>query len=225
MRVFKAKGQCKIEFAGENIGFMAMAKSLVHRPIEEGVIMEKVAHPICPFNLYFEGDEDKCNESKCDYQLFNRSCSSACKVVDTIVKEPNQKRKNYKYTFQARMIDVCRSIINKLFDKAISNHYTHQQIVDGSSELWTSRAYKDLSSQNKHYISGYRDCRMNLLEYDHIVWKVYHPTLGLIESKDVPKDDWSIIISEKSNFIWKNTINDMPYDKTAEERMNENANE
>lgn len=43
----------------------------------------KVKHPICPFNLYFEGDEDKIDLSKCDFE--NRSCTNAC--------DPNSTRR------------------------------------------------------------------------------------------------------------------------------------
>lgn len=38
----------------------------------------KVKHPICPLNMYFEGDEDECNTDKCNFE--NRSCTEACKL-------------------------------------------------------------------------------------------------------------------------------------------------
>lgn len=129
-------------------------------------------------------------------------------------------KKNYKFNFQMRMRNACVSIINTIFDSALNICCTHEQIVSRLTvELWSSDLYKVLTSGYQYYIQGVCDCRMNLLEYDHIVWKMYHPTLGLIESKNVPKDDWGIIISEKSNFVWKNT-NNIPYGKTAEERNN-----
>ena len=51
------------------------------KPIEdmttkELIEMKNVKHPICPINMYFEGDEDKCDVSKCDFE--NRSCTEAC---------------------------------------------------------------------------------------------------------------------------------------------------
>lgn len=209
MDVFKPERQCTITFL-KAFGHM------VYKPIEEGVIMEKVAHPICPLNMYFEGDEDKCNESKCDYDLNTRSCSSGCKI--------KLKRKNYKFNFQMRMRNACVSIVNRIMDSALRMCYTHKQIVNRLTiELWGSDSYKALSSDYQHYIQGYCDCRITLIEYDHIVWKMYHPDLGLLESKDIPQGDWDKIISEKSNFIWKNTKDNKPYGVTAEERMNENA--
>lgn len=38
--------------------------------------MKTIKHPICPLNLYFEGDEDKIDLYKCDFK--NRSCTNAC---------------------------------------------------------------------------------------------------------------------------------------------------
>jgi hypothetical protein len=38
--------------------------------------LKEVKHPICPLNMYFEGDEDKIDLDKCDFQ--NRGCSNTC---------------------------------------------------------------------------------------------------------------------------------------------------
>lgn len=43
-------------------------------------ILGNVKHPICPINHYFEGDEDKCDTSKCDYNTDFRNCSEACRI-------------------------------------------------------------------------------------------------------------------------------------------------
>ena len=40
---------------------------------------EKVAYPICPMEIYFEGEEDICNTKKCDFDPDTRSCSEGCK--------------------------------------------------------------------------------------------------------------------------------------------------
>ena len=42
----------------------------------EAVNQDNVPYPICPLNMYFEGDEDKCDTSKCDFE--NRTCTEAC---------------------------------------------------------------------------------------------------------------------------------------------------
>lgn len=43
--------------------------------------LENVKHPICPLNMYFEGDEDVCDTNKCDYMLDGfRGCTEACKI-------------------------------------------------------------------------------------------------------------------------------------------------
>ena len=41
---------------------------------------EEIKHPICPLNLYFEGDEDKCDNSKCDFDTERRECSTGCET-------------------------------------------------------------------------------------------------------------------------------------------------
>lgn len=50
------------------------------RPIGSSCIhsscIHKVKHPICPLNLYFEGDEGKIDLNKCDFE--DRHCSNAC---------------------------------------------------------------------------------------------------------------------------------------------------
>lgn len=37
-----------------------------------------IKHPICPLNMYFEGDEHKFDPSKCNFK--ERSCTQACKI-------------------------------------------------------------------------------------------------------------------------------------------------
>jgi len=44
--------------------------------------MDNIKYPICPINLFFEGDEDKCNASKCDWDLETRTCWLGCKVEE-----------------------------------------------------------------------------------------------------------------------------------------------
>lgn len=39
-----------------------------------------IKYSICPINMYFEGDEDKCNISKCDFNIEFRCCHQTCKV-------------------------------------------------------------------------------------------------------------------------------------------------
>jgi hypothetical protein len=41
---------------------------------------ENVPYPICPLNMYFEGDENKCDTNKCDFDTDTRSCTEACKI-------------------------------------------------------------------------------------------------------------------------------------------------
>ena len=41
-----------------------------------------IKHPICPINIYFEGDEKKCDTSKCDWDIEDRSCSQMCEIKD-----------------------------------------------------------------------------------------------------------------------------------------------
>jgi len=38
--------------------------------------IDNVKYPICPINLYFEGDNIK--EDKCDWDIDTRQCTEAC---------------------------------------------------------------------------------------------------------------------------------------------------
>jgi len=68
--------------------------------------LNDVPHPICPLNLYFEGDEDKCDVSKCDFDLETRSCSHGCRInvkelqeeVDRIKPQPKEETDIDNYT-------------------------------------------------------------------------------------------------------------------------------
>ena len=54
-----------------------------------------IKHPICPINCYFEGDEDKCDVSKCDWNMEMRSCTEACRIrgdenMDNVEQKTNE---------------------------------------------------------------------------------------------------------------------------------------
>lgn len=40
---------------------------------------EDIKYPICPINLYWEGDEGKMDPDKCDFDTNTRTCGEACK--------------------------------------------------------------------------------------------------------------------------------------------------
>lgn len=42
--------------------------------------MKDVRYPICPLNLYFEGDEDKCDQNECDYDCLGL-CTQSCERI------------------------------------------------------------------------------------------------------------------------------------------------
>lgn len=44
----------------------------------EDIKLEDVKYPICPINLYWEGDKDKIDDSKCDFDPETGICSEAC---------------------------------------------------------------------------------------------------------------------------------------------------
>ena len=44
--------------------------------------LKETAYPICPLNIYFEGDENKCDVSKCDFDIKFRCCTENCKIKD-----------------------------------------------------------------------------------------------------------------------------------------------
>ena len=42
---------------------------------------DEIKYPICPINLYFEGDESICDPIKCDWDLGTRMCTESCKKM------------------------------------------------------------------------------------------------------------------------------------------------
>ena len=47
------------------------------RDTKEQIDKAYIKQPICPLNMYFEGDEDICDTNKCDFE--HRRCSESCK--------------------------------------------------------------------------------------------------------------------------------------------------
>ena len=72
----KAKGNCR------EPGYGTLANNNACDRFKLKVLRD-IKCPICPLNLYFEGDEDKIDSSKCDFE--NRRCTNAC--------NPNSTRK------------------------------------------------------------------------------------------------------------------------------------
>lgn len=56
----------------------AYLEGIMNRDNEDNKSLNNVPHPICPINMYFEGDEDRCDTSKCDFE--DRSCTEACRI-------------------------------------------------------------------------------------------------------------------------------------------------
>jgi len=54
---------------------------------KKDITKEDIKYPICPLNLYFEGDEEKCDQSKCDFNIETRRCTEACEI---------REKKNWK---------------------------------------------------------------------------------------------------------------------------------
>jgi len=57
---------------------------------------EKILYPICPFCIYFEGDEDICNEKLCDYDVDARMCFMGCKIDKILKRQKKIKNANQK---------------------------------------------------------------------------------------------------------------------------------
>lgn len=65
-----------------------------------------VKHPICPLNMYFEGDEDKFNIDKCDFE--DRACNETCKKIIENQKQFCPLNKYTKEDVKQGLIDVKR---------------------------------------------------------------------------------------------------------------------
>lgn len=42
---------------------------------------DEIKYPICLINLYFEGDEDKCDPLACDWDMDLRCCTQKCEYI------------------------------------------------------------------------------------------------------------------------------------------------
>lgn len=45
-------------------------------------------HSICPLNVYFEGDENECDVSRCDFTAEFRDCGKTCVKSDKVIPLP-----------------------------------------------------------------------------------------------------------------------------------------
>lgn len=57
------------------------------KPLLEEDPLNGTAYPICPLNMYFEGDEDKCDASKCDFDTELRICGGGCRLTPEDMQE------------------------------------------------------------------------------------------------------------------------------------------
>lgn len=51
--------------------------------------LDYINYPICPLGMYYEGDEDICDQSECDFDVDVRMCTQAC-VSNTARKEKDE---------------------------------------------------------------------------------------------------------------------------------------
>jgi hypothetical protein len=65
--IIKKYPDCKEPFTEKN-------RDVPGHPVE-------VKYPICPLNIYYEGDENKCDVTKCDFDPELRTCDNGCRLI------------------------------------------------------------------------------------------------------------------------------------------------
>lgn len=119
--------------------------------------------------------------------------------------EEKKKRINYRFNKQDRLKKMLIANINVLHDNMIKNQWSFDEYLVNKNRIMEYSLFEELAGYNKYFIWGYNEARINQIMKDYIIWLHYHPTLGLIEGKNVPENDWSIIDSDKSGYFWKDT--------------------
>jgi len=92
--------------------------------------LKNVPQPICPINMYFKGDEDKCDLSKCDWDQENRCCTEACRIDKGC--DICGKKADYYYECKC-----CRECIRKLLpslDGQTIHNIIEEEIEDNSNK-------------------------------------------------------------------------------------------
>jgi len=97
------------------------------------VDINSVLFPICPINLYYEGDEDKCNVKLCNWDTETHSCTRACEVgkanIITIrcpLGHEQKSRSSYSVVARNVHIRVC-SVCGIVFDPRIANENVSEE--------------------------------------------------------------------------------------------------
>lgn len=101
---------------------------------------DNAPYPICPINMYFEGDEDRCDVLHCDFNTETRSCTEACKIdvkdlqkeIDKIKPQPKEEIAvvaplmlidNEIYDAKGRLIaKVWREDVGKILRTNLNNY-------------------------------------------------------------------------------------------------------
>lgn len=50
---------------------------------------DEIKYPICPINIYWEGDEDICDTDLCDFDIEFRNCYCGClsKTAPSVIEQ------------------------------------------------------------------------------------------------------------------------------------------
>ena len=134
-----------------------------------------------------------------------------------------KQRKNYRFKHQqsdelrlkGRIFSICNDVIKHNKD----HEYMLERI---KKEVWDTDIFKGLTEYRRWFLRGYFDAFISQIN-TMIIWKVYHPNWGLITGDNLPKNEWSNVISSKGKFVWKESGNS--YSMSEEERKVKNEKE
>jgi len=111
--------------------------------------MQNIPQPICPLTMYFEGEEDKCDATKCDFDLDSRSCSEGCKKATDTPKVWGTNRVIHSN-------DLCSVNVLRIKKGGTSSLHTHRMkhntfhVISGLLNI-EAEDCSDLLSPGKNY--------------------------------------------------------------------------
>lgn len=136
-----------------------------------------------------------------------------------------EKKQKKNYNFKHQQSDELRlkSRIFSICNDVIKHNKDHEYMLERTKkEVWDTDVFKGLIEYRRWFLRGFFDAFISQIN-TMIVWKVYHPDLGLIIGDNVPDGEWSKIVYSKGKFVWKESGN--AYSLSEEERIAKNGKE
>lgn len=112
----------------------------------------EVKEPICPINQYWEGDEDKCDTDKCDFDLEIRTCSEACNI------QTYQYDRKFDYKIPGPTPESTGEVLMDALCRRCANDSACDAIIEASFiDVEHSNWWDELNCESLHELSKFVD--------------------------------------------------------------------